>query len=122
MNCDAPLQSSTGASGGRGSVLRRDEARDARDRAEAVDFKVLQGHPDTEPRFQLSQEFHEGQGVNEARVDQVGLHRRHLDLQLLCEEPAKLVLEASRIGHCQISWCSVANRSNSKRSYGRPSI
>src|SRR5437773_11062761 len=60
---------------------------------------VLEGHSNTEPRFELRQEFHECQRVNEARVDQVGLHGRHVNMQLLREEPDQLVLEAFRLRH-----------------------
>src|SRR5207249_9758147 len=100
--------------------LRRNEARDAGDRPKAVDFQVLERHSNTELRFQLRQEFHEGQGVNEARVDQVGLHRRHFDVQLLGEEPAKLVLEVSRIRHVRFPGARLpTGRTASDRTVGR---
>src|SRR5437773_7102009 len=81
---------------------------------------VLEGHSNTEPRFELRQEFHEGQGVNEARVDQVGRHGRHLNMQLLREQPDQLVLEVSRIRHVRLPGARLpTGRTASDRTAGR---
>src|SRR5260370_41499570 len=41
-----------------GASLRRDEAGDPRDRPEMLQLKILQGHPNPELRFKMSEEFH----------------------------------------------------------------
>src|SRR5512134_3109882 len=89
-----------------GGARRRQHAGDARERAQFVDLDVVDAQAQPEVLLELRQQLDELERVEDAALQQVGVGRRHLDVELLYEQGAQALDDLLRVAaHAAASAC-----------------
>jgi len=77
--------------------VSRQQSRDPRERAQVVEFDVVDFDPEPEPLLELQEQLHELERVEHAGLEKIGVRGRHLDVEALDEQGAKALDEC--VGH-----------------------
>ena len=74
-------------------ALARDERRDAGDRAEVVEVEPLERDAQPIVNLELIQQFHQRERVEHSARDEIGIERRHRQVEAFHEDRDDLVVQ-----------------------------
>src|SRR5882724_1118261 len=97
------------------------ELRDPLDGPEMVELDVFERHRDPELALQVQQEIDEHHRIERGGLEQIRVHGRHVQLQLVPEDLTDPGFQRARFGHRGCPLRSDAERPDRRRSYGWPS-
>src|SRR5467141_2958991 len=72
-------------------AVRRHQSSDPRQRSQIVEVDVLDFDSEAEALLELEQQLHELERVQNAGLEEIGVRGRHLDMEALGEQRAKVL-------------------------------